>query len=157
MPVHRHPVASSKAHDSLSHIPLDQSLIDRLRDSYEFIRRSDLRLAELFYERLFAAAPHLRRLFVTDRSVQARKLINTLDSIVQNLANPSENASMLAALGQRHVGYGALPEHYDIVIDMLIESMRELLGTQAEQKTLDDWRTALRLISDQMIAAATRQ
>lgn len=154
MPVHRHPVAAANTPDAFANIPLDQALIDRLKHTYHMIRREDLRLAELFYDRLFAAAPHLRRLFVTDRNVQARKLINTLDSIVQNLSQPRENAAILTALGKRHVDYGAKPEHYDLVIDTLLQAMREVLGPDADENGLNEWRTALRLISNQMIAAA---
>lgn len=80
--------------------------------------------------------------------------MGSLDAVVQNLEHPASNAAMLAALGKRHVGYGAKPEHYDLVIDLLIQSMRELADSDLDAAALDEWRMALRLISNQMIAAA---
>ncbi len=153
MPVHRHPVALSKITDPLAIVPLDMALVGRLRLTYERVRAHDLRLAELFYPKLFAAAPHLRSMFQSDPDAQVRKLTASLDAVVQNFENPAANTAILTALGQRHAGYGAKPEHYTLVIDLLLASMREVLGAQADDRDLDDWRMALRLISNQMIAA----
>lgn len=154
MPLKRHPVAVSISIDPLVRLPLDTALIGRLRATYERVRAEDIPLATIFYERLFTAAPHLQPMFRGDLESQRQKLIQALDAVVLNFEKPTENAAMLAALGQRHAQYGAKPEHYDLVIDLLIESMREVLGVDANNKDLDDWRIALRLISNQMIAAA---
>lgn len=154
MPVRRHPVATSQTRDPLAAVPLDVALVARLRASYNLVRAHDFRLAEIFYAKLFDAAPHLRPLFRSDPAEQARKLVGSLDAVVQNLEHPASNAAMLAALGKRHVGYGAKPEHYDLVIDLLIQSMRELADSDLDAAALDEWRMALRLISNQMIAAA---
>jgi len=154
MPIHRHPIAAPKGDEPLARVPLDRELIARLKTSYRIVRENGLRLAEIFYARLFAAAPHLRPMFRTEPTIQAEKLITSLDAIVRNLEAPEENAEMLAALGRRHAGYGAKPEHYDLVIEMLVGSMQELLGPSADERSLDEWRLALRLVSNQMIAAA---
>lgn len=154
MPLKRHPVALPNSSSHLARLPLDTALVARLRATYERVRTKDLRLAELFYLRLFAAAPHLRPLFKGDLQAQAQKLTAALDAVVQALEKPEENAAKLAELGARHAQYGARPEHYTLVVDCLIESMRELLGPDAGRPALDEWRLALRLISDQMIAGA---
>ncbi len=156
MPVHRHPIVPPTVTDDLRGIPLDDALTQRLRRSYEAVRAEGTRLADLFYASLFARAPELRPLFRTDPRVQAQKLLSSLDAIVKNLEAPGENAAMLAALGERHAGYGARPEHYDLVVELLVDAMRQLLGDRADPRTLDEWRTALRLVSAQMIAAAER-
>ncbi len=158
MPVRRHPIASSmKSSEDLSAVPLDGRLILRLKASYEGVRKEDLRLAEAFYAKLFAAAPHLRAMFRSEPEAQAAKLIASLDAIVNNLEAPSANAKMLADLGRRHAGYGAKPEHYDLVIELLVDSMREVGGPRMDSQSLDDWRIALRLVSNQMFAASQTQ
>lgn len=156
MPVRRHPVAVSPIRDPLAQLPLDMELVKRLKATYAMVRERDTMLAEIFYARLFAAAPHLRPLFRSEPAVQAWKLMEALDAVVRNLESPSENAAAIAALGRRHAGYGARPEHYELVGDLLVESMREALGRKAEDAALGEWRMALRLISDQMILAAGR-
>lgn len=154
MPVHRHPVTTTNKHSSLLNVPVDQELIQRLQSSFTTVRESGLQLGELFYSKLFEAAPNLRQLFTNDPHTQSKKLLMALDVIVCNLEKPEETSAYISALGKRHVGYGAKPEHYDLVINLLIESMREVLGANAEPQTLDEWRTALRLVSNQMIAAS---
>jgi len=147
--------AEPTTNGALEPLPVDQALIARLKATYTQVRGQDIRLAELFYARLFAAAPHLRSLFRGDIAAQARKLIASLDAVVDGLDRPIESAAMLCELGKRHAAYGARPEHYAMVSYLLIESMRELLGPSADQKGLAEWRLALMLISRQMVAAAT--
>lgn len=156
MPVRKHPVAMTPQDHTRadSHIPLDRELIERLRAAYAQIRHHDLMFAQVFYESLFKAAPHLRPLFKAGPAEQAAKLTASLDAVVDNLAIPGANADMLAALGRRHAGYGAKPEHYALVIDLLIDAMRHVLGPTTDPRSLDEWRMVLGLVSRQMIAAA---
>lgn len=155
MALKRHPVAASNALDPLLRIPLDKALVARLRATYERVRVSDVRLATIFYDKLFTVAPNLRPMFKGDVELQRHKLIQAMDAVVMNFEDPEANSAMLAALGQRHAGYGAKPEHYDLVVDLLIESMSTLLGPDTDPKELAEWRTALQLVSHQMIAAAS--
>lgn len=155
MALKRHPVAVGVSGDPLSRVPLDTALVERLRSTYEIVRREDLRLAEVFYTKLFAAAPHLRLMFPGDLGAQAVKLSAALDAVVQNFEDPRANHAVLTDLGRRHGGYGVKPEHYRLTIDLLVDAMREVGGTAIDENRLDEWRSALRLISDQMIAAAS--
>lgn len=153
MTLKRHPVAVSNPIDALARLPVDHVLIQSLRESYGRVRAEELRLATIFYARLFGAAPALRGMFKGDLPSQAAKLTAALDAVVQNLERPRENAEMLAELGRRHAAYGAKPEHYDLVVDLLVESMQEVLQTTGDDRAIREWRMALRLIADQMIAA----
>ncbi|MBN8597284.1 MAG: hypothetical protein J0L78_06380 [Planctomycetes bacterium] len=154
MSLKRHPMAVANAGDLLSRVPLDTALVVRLRTTYEQIRSRELRLAEVFYAKLFTAAPHLRAMFPTDLALQAQKLTASLDAVVRNFEHPNENLATLSALGQRHAGYGARPEHYALVVDLLVDSMREVGGAELDQNGLREWKQALQLISAQMISAA---
>ena len=154
MPMRRHPVAVAKQQSQFASLPLDHALVVRLAASFGRLREHGLRLGEIFYAKLFAAAPHLRPLFREGPEKQAAKLIASLDIIVRNLTAPGENAAMLAALGRRHSAYGAKPEHYGLVVELLIDSMKELSGPSADEQTFDEWRTALTRVSRQMIAAS---
>lgn len=168
MPVRRHPFAVGKIDAPLTSLPLDRALSSRLRETYDRVRQQDQRLAEVFYGKLFAAAPALQALFKSDRATQAAKLMAALDTVIANFEKPGENAATLAALGQRHAGYGAKPEHYALVVDLLVESMGELLGSEGAaspdrtvssddtKARLEEWRMALELISAHMIAATRK-
>jgi hemoglobin-like flavoprotein len=118
------------------------------------VRARDNELAEVFYAKLFVAAPSVRGLFKGDQWAQSAKLMAALDAVVRNFEEPAANAEMLAELGRRHAAYGARPEHYRLVIELLVMSMGELLGPEADAHRLDEWKMALTLIGDHMIAAA---
>lgn len=154
MPVRRHPVAASLSATPLGSLPLDEKLVARLRSTYTSLRAHDHTLASNFYSKLFAAAPQVRSMFRSDPATQAAKLMAALDAVVQNLERPKETAAMLADLGRRHAEYGAKPEHYDLVVTLLIESMQDVLKLGSDDPAIREWRMALRLISDQMIRAS---
>ena len=154
MPVHRHPMAVPHARDPLAMLPVDLALVQRLRETYEQLRSKPTPFVELFYRKLFEAAPQVRPMFKSDPASQSQKLLAALDAVVRNLEKPAETAAMLAAMGQRHAAYGAKPEHYTLVVSLLIDAMRETLGARTSEERLEEWRQALQLISAQMIAAS---
>lgn len=154
MPIRRHPMAAGALAANLRAVPVDAALVSRLRSSFERLLAHELSLGEIFYDRLFKAAPPLKAMFHNTPAEQSKKLIASLDTIVRNLEDPESSAALLAELGRRHASYGVKVEHYDLVIDVMIDSMEQLLGPHADRRLLDEWRMALRLISDQMIAAA---
>ena len=153
MPVRRHPVANFPQH-TRHDLPLDQALVGRLRTTYTRVRAQEMEFSRLFYAKLFEAAPHVRVMFKSDLASQTAKLTAALDAVVRNLESPRENAAMLAELGRRHAAYGARREHYDLVVDLLVQSMQEVLHAPGDDPLTLEWRMALRLIAGQMIAAA---
>ena len=71
--------------------------------------------AEAFYSRLFEVAPGVRPLFPEDMKAQGRKLIQMIGVAVNNADDVESLIPALRALGERHVGYGAVAEHYPVV------------------------------------------
>src|SRR4051812_19018596 len=66
--------------------------------------------AELFYGRLFALDPALRKLFPNDMVEQGRNLTAMLSVAAANVGKPERIAVALRQLGQRHRAYGVKPE-----------------------------------------------
>jgi len=155
MSIRRHPISRSAEQSPLRTIPVDHALIARLKSSYQLLSSDRFEFASVFYSKLFAEAPHLRSMFSTSIDVQTTKLVAALDAIVSNLEYPEKNAKLLKEMGQRHAGYGVKPEHYDLVIDLICDAIREVGGERLPASHLAEWRVALRLVSDQMIAAAS--
>jgi hemoglobin-like flavoprotein len=154
MSIRRHPIAILRGDTSRLDMPLDHNLIRRLEESFDELSKQGMALGERFYARLFAAAPEVRSLFRAEPEAQAVKLVEALRTVVQNLTAPKENAAVLAELGRRHAAYGARPEHYALVTDLLVDTIGDLLGPSADPLLLEDWRMTIRLVSSQMIAAA---
>jgi nitric oxide dioxygenase len=111
-------------------------------------------LTAVFYRRLFTTAPEARTLFPDDLSEQRKKLAAALATIVEATARPDQLVPYLQRLGRRHVGYGAVAEHYPVVADTLKATLAELLGPAWSPSLDDAWSAALDLVSTVMLQGA---
>jgi len=102
--------------------------IHSLETSFDAIATRGDEVVEDFYKRLFSAAPSLRALFPDDMRRQRTMLSGALVLLRKSLRDLDRIAPTLRTLGARHVGYGALPEHYPLVGTLLIESMAHVAG-----------------------------
>ena len=132
---------------------LEKQTIDAVRESWRFARRGHKDLAKRFYERLFRAAPGVRPLFPDDLRAQRRKLDDMLETLVHGLACINTVMIELSALGQRHAEYNAEPEHYPVVRDTLIATLREAVGDRFTAEHERAWEETLNLVADVMIGA----
>ncbi len=124
--------------------------VQLVQDSFAHIRNSSESVANLFYTRLFQIAPHTRSMFTSDMVEQGRKLMNMLTTVVFNLRNLDVILPAARALGERHVGYNVLPEHYDIVGAALLWTLEQGLGSRYTPEVADAWAAAYTLLADVM-------
>lgn len=147
-----HPLSDPfSAKGDFAGLRVDREVASRLRTSLEGLRQDDSRLADTFYRELFTRHPALRPMFPTDMSGQKQKLIDTLGWVVSNLDSPEEVRQAVEALGRRHVGYGAKPEHYPIVRDVLLWAMRQCAKGRWSDDLEADWSVAIDLLADMML------
>lgn len=109
--------------------------------------------ATLFYDRLFFVAPGLRPLFSDDIAEQKRKLMEMLAVVVDGLDNLDEIVTEIQALGRRHAGYGAKPEHYDVVGECLLWTLSQGLGEDFTPEIKAAWAAAYGILATTMIEA----
>ena len=96
--------------------------IELLETTFEAVTPRGDELVEYFYEQLFERYPDVQSLFAeVDMSEQRAKLLTALVTVVASLRRPEELAGHLEALGRRHAGYRALPEHYAAVGEVLLD------------------------------------
>jgi hemoglobin-like flavoprotein len=130
--------------------------IDALEQSFDQVAPRGDQLVEVFYERLFTVAPSVRPLFTgTDLKRQKGMLLAALVLLRKSLRDLESVAPKLRDLGARHVRYGALPEHYPVVGEVLIGAMAEIAG---ELWTADyelAWSEAFALVSALMLDGAS--
>ena len=60
----------------------------------------------------------------------------------------------LRELGARHVAYGARPEHYPVVGEVLIASMAEVAGPAWRPEYSRAWASAFGLVAGAMLEGA---
>jgi hemoglobin-like flavoprotein len=114
-----------------------------IRDSFDLIRDQLRPVALLFYGKLFELDPTARRLFHIDLAVQSRKIMDTLDSIVQSLDRIDSMGGRLAELGKQHASYGVRPDQYETVTAALLWAFSHALGPDFDQPTREAWTQAL--------------
>lgn len=130
--------------------------IDALETSFDQLTPRGDELMDVFYRRLFVRAPSLRPLFLgTDLRRQKAMLLAALVLLRKSLRELHSVTPTLRGLGARHVRYGARPEHYPVVGEVLIASMAEIAGDAWTVAYEEAWTEALGLVSAAMIDGAT--
>ena len=129
-----------------------------LEESFDLIAPEGDRLMDVFYPRLFAAAPAVKPLFAgTDLRRQKAMLLRTLVLLRQSLRDLDAIVPALRALGARHVGYGAQPEHYAVVGEVLIASMAEVAGDAWRDDHERAWGAAFAVVAGVMLDGAAAE
>ena len=127
-----------------------------LESSFNLLAPRGEELVRRFYDELFIRAPSVRPMFDnTTPAEQQQKLLAALKLVIENVRNPEALAPVLATMGVRHQGYGALPEHYPVVASTLVEVMKEMAGDLWTDNIGSAWKQALDVIAKVMLDAYT--
>ena len=130
--------------------------LESLETSFDLIAPQGDRLMDVFYKRLFAAAPAVKPLFAnTDLARQKAMLLGALVLLRNSLRNLDAIVPKLRALGARHVAYGAQPAHYPVVGQVLIASMAEVAGDAWRPEYERAWGAAFDVVAGAMVDGAS--
>jgi hemoglobin-like flavoprotein len=128
--------------------------LETLETSFDLIAPRGEELVDTFYTHLFDAAPAVEPLFAdADLRKQKAMLLATLVLLRKSLRDLDSIAPKLRQLGARHVAYGARPEHYPVVAEVLLASM-ELAGEAWTPQVEAAWAGALGLVATAMLEGA---
>jgi hemoglobin-like flavoprotein len=129
--------------------------LEALETSFDLVAPRGDELMDVFYARLFAAAPAVKPLFAaTDLQRQKTMLLGTLVLLRKSLRDLEAIVPKLRDLGARHVAYGAEPEHYPVVGEVLIASMAEIAGPAWTAEYERAWGEAFGIVAGAMIEGA---
>jgi len=128
--------------------------VETLESSFNLLAPQGEELVRRFYNELFKRAPGVESMFdnVMPAEQQA-KLLDSLKLVIDNVRNPQALAPALTTLGEEHQEYGALAEHYPIVSDVLVDTMKDMAGDVWNDTIDSAWRKALDVISKVMLDA----
>ena len=105
----------------------------------------------LFYERIFTMAPEARALFGDDIALQASRTMAAVKTAVDGLDDVAQVAPFLIRLGARHVRYGVVPEHFDLVGGALLWTLEQGLGEMFTDEVREAWTAAFGVIAQAML------
>ena len=127
-----------------------------IRESFASVEPRAGIAALMFYQRLFALDPSLRKLFQHDIEQQGVKLMQALRFAVATLDNPRQLQPALEALGRRHFYYGVEDRHYDTVGAALLDTLEHLLGPAFTAEVKQSWVEVYTHIANTMKEAAAQ-
>jgi hemoglobin-like flavoprotein len=112
------------------------------------------KVADIFYEELFAIDPSLRSMFKGDMREQKKKLLTTLALVVRSLHEPEKIIKPVQTLAVKHLDYGVKPEHYTAVGNALLRTLKKGLGDRYTPDVHNAWVAAFRTLANVMKDAA---
>ena len=129
--------------------------LQALETSFDVVAPRGDELMDEFYRGLFEAAPAVMPLFAnTDLPRQKTMLLGTLVLLRKSLRDLNAIVPKLRELGARHVAYGAQPEHYPVVGEVLIAAMATVAGPAWRSEHERAWREAFGIVAGAMIEGA---
>ena len=130
--------------------------LQALETSFDLVAPRGDDLMDEFYGRLFEAAPAVKPLFAdTDLPRQKAMLLGTLVLLRKSLRDLDAIVPKLRELGARHVAYGAQPEHYAVVGEVLIAAMASVAGDAWKAEHERAWGEAFAIVAGAMIEGAS--
>ena len=129
--------------------------LEALETSFDLVAPRGDELMDEFYARLLEAAPAVKPLFAnTDLKRQKTMLLGTLVLLRKSLRDLDAIVPKLRELGARHVAYGAQPEHYPVVGEVLIGAMATVAGAAWKPEYEAAWARAFGVVAGAMIEGA---
>src|SRR6188508_882704 len=129
--------------------------LEALETSFDLVAPRGDKLMDVFYARLFATAPAVKPLFAgTDLKRQKAMLLAVLVLLRKSLRDLDAIVPKLRELGARHVAYGAAPEHYPVVGEVLIGAMATVAGSAWRAEYEEAWAGAFAIVAGAMIEGA---
>ena len=134
---------------------LDQKTIDTVKATIPVLRTGGEALTRHFYERMFKHNPEVLPFFNPANQAagaQQQALAAAICAYAENIDNLGVLGSAVELIAQKHASLRIQPEHYPIVGENLLESIKEVLGDAATDDIIDAWGKAYFFLADILIA-----
>jgi hemoglobin-like flavoprotein len=122
-----------------------------VKGSFDRIWPKARHAADVFYDRLFEIAPHVRPLFRSDLAEQKQKFMATLAILVGSLDEIAELLPRADRLARQHLLYGVHESHYTLVGQALFWTLERELGADWTPAVAAAWRRTYEAVAGYMI------
>jgi NAD(P)H-flavin reductase/hemoglobin-like flavoprotein len=127
-----------------------------LQESFAALAGRGPELAEDFYAHLFPpGGPAVIDLFPAHMARQRSRLVDALITIVAQAGDLDALAGYLDGLGRHHRIYAARPEHFPLVGECLLATLREAAGPAWTEEVAGTWAAAYALVAQVMTGGLT--
>jgi hemoglobin-like flavoprotein len=125
--------------------------IQLVKESWSYVIVKSDEAGEIFYSRLFEVAPGVRHLFKGEVKEQSRKLMSMITYVIAKLDKLDTILDEIKGLATRHNKYGAQKEHYAVVGECLIHTLKTGLGSKWNSETQAAWLAVYGVLANAMI------
>lgn len=125
-----------------------------LKESWTLVEERQDKMSRYFYARIFLKQPSIREMFPVTMDVQRARLLGAIVTAIQAVDNPDRFDEYLRGLGRDHRKFQVVAEHYGVIGEALIESLRAFGGDQWTPEFDQAWRDAYDIIARKMLAGA---
>lgn len=130
---------------------LSPATIEVVKQTVPVLQEHGETLTRHFYQRMFSHNPEVKAFFNPahqQAGTQQRALAGAICAYAQHIDNPSALASAVELIAQKHASLGIKAEHYPIVGENLLASIREVLGEAATDEIINAWAEAYGVLAD---------
>lgn len=106
-----------------------------------------------FYDRLFAENPTVRPMFPEVMDLQREKLLKAIIALVTHYGDPEQLVPALSAMGRTHARYEVGIDHYAIVGQTLLATLRDFAGDAWTPEYEGAWARAYTFAAGNMMQA----
>jgi len=108
-------------------------------------------ITETMYEILFEKYPETKVLFEDATDDQPKKLANAIYAYASNIDKLDNLQKGLETMVKAHVKTNIKPEHYPMVQDALLSSIKKTLGEACTSEVENAWNTAYEFLANILI------
>lgn len=138
---------------------LSQRTIEIVKSTAPILEQSAETLTRHFYKRMFSHNPEVAPFFNPahqESGLQQRALAGAICAYAANIDNLEALGGAVELIAQKHTSLMIKPEHYPIVGENLLASIREVLGEGATDEIIDAWAQAYDFLANILITRETQ-
>tara|TARA_R110001592_G_scaffold16881_1_gene71350 strand:+ start:24715 stop:25947 length:1233 start_codon:yes stop_codon:yes gene_type:complete len=133
---------------------LSQQTIDIVKSTAPILQEHGETLTKHFYKRMFSHNPEVLPFFNPanqEGGTQQRALAGAICAYAANIDNLEVLGGAVELIAHKHASLQIKPEHYPIVGENLLASIREVLGEGATEDVINAWAEAYGFLADILI------
>jgi len=133
---------------------LSDQTIATVKSTAPILQEHGETLTKHFYKRMFSNNPEVAPFFNPanqEAGLQQKALAGAICAYAANIDNLEVLGGAVELIAQKHVSLQIKPEHYPIVGENLLASIREVLGEGASDEVIKAWGEAYGFLADIMI------
>ena len=133
---------------------LSEKTIQIVKSTAPILEEHGETLTRHFYKRMFSHNPEVLPFFNPANQVegsQQKALAGAICAYAGNIDNLDVLGGAVELIAQKHASLQVKPEHYPIVGQNLLESIKEVLGEGATDEVIEAWAEAYGFLADILI------